>query len=95
MALAFSSFLMGAVLARPGYSEYLKPILYSSVLQVLGAVISMGIAGVPAVIYGAGPGIFDVVVIWYGSTLAKMLLLSLPLCVFLAIIGSFIAEAVA
>lgn len=88
LAVCITSFSIGTIV-----ENFPKSILYSSVLQALGAIIAIGISAAPSAIYGAGIEVADVAILWYSSIAIKMSLISLPLCVFLAFIGYSMVES--
>lgn len=89
MALAVGSFAIGIFVA-----SYTKSILYSTVLLGVGAITAVIIAIAPGMIYGAGMQLFDIAILWYGGILARIVFISLPLCVSLALIGAVIGDTI-
>ena len=88
VAIIVVSFLIGTVL-----EDYTRAILYGSFSLIIGSIASVEIVIAPAIIYGAERAAIDANILYYGSELGKLLLLSLPLCFFMVIIGCSLGEA--
>lgn len=89
IVIFIASFLTGAVIV-----DFARSILYALASYITGSIISIVIAIAPAIIYGADRIIIDANILYYTSYLAKLLLISLPLCLFVVIFGAFIGESV-
>jgi hypothetical protein len=75
-------------------ANFSRSIIYVIVLAVIGAVIATGINILPPIMYGEDPSLISTMVFGYAQTLVKLLLIGLPLCIFLAIMGSFLGESI-
>jgi hypothetical protein len=84
-----ASFLAGAIIV-----DFSRSILYALAALIIGSLISVAISIAPAIIYGADRMIVDANILYYTNYLAKLLLISLPLCIFVVIFGAFIGERV-
>lgn len=71
-----------------------RSIIYVSALIIIGAVIATVIGILPPIMYGEDPSLISTMVFGYAQLSVKLLLIGLPLCIFLAIIGSFIGESI-
>lgn len=84
-----ASFLGGVVV-----TNLTRSILYVASSLVVGGVVGIGITIAPLIIYQADPLIINAVILYYSGDLGKILLLSLPLCIIVALIGCFLGEAI-
>lgn len=84
-----ASFFTGAVVV-----DYVRSMFNVCISLVLGAVIAVWIAVAPPIIYGGDPIQINAGILLYSSWAAKLLLISLPLCIFVALSGCFIGEFV-
>lgn len=87
--LSITSLLAGTVIA-----SYTRSILYVCTSLVAGAATGIGIAVGPPIIYGGDPIQISVGILVYSSLVARLMIVGLPLCVSVAIIGCFLNEAV-
>jgi hypothetical protein len=75
-------------------ANFSRSIIYVSALTIIGAAIATGINILPPIMYGEDPSLISTMVFGYAQLLVKLLLIGLPLCIFLAIIGCFIGESI-
>lgn len=75
-------------------ASFSKAIIYVSALIVIGAVVATGISILPPIMYGEDPSLISTIAFGYAQLAVKLLLIGLPLCIFLAIIGSFVGESI-
>ena len=90
----YAILLMTSLLAGTIIASYTISILYVCISLVAGAAMAIGIAIGPPIIYGRDPVQISVGILWYSSLVGKLMIVGLPLCICVAIIGCFLNEAV-
>lgn len=86
--------LMTSLLASTVITSYTRSIIYVCISLVAGAVMAIGIAIGPPIIYGGDPLKISVGILTYSSLVARVMIVSLPLCAFIAVVGCSLSEVI-
>lgn len=86
--------LMTSLLAGTVITSYTSSIIYVCTSLVAGAAMAIGIAIGPPIIYGGDSLKISVGILAYSSLVARLIIVSLPLCAFIAIVGCSLNEVI-
>lgn len=90
----YAILFMTSLLAGTIITSYTSSIIYVCISLVGGAAMAIGIAIGPPIIYGGDPLIISVGILTYSSLVARLIIVSLPLCAFIAVVGCSLNEVI-
>lgn len=72
--------------------DFARSILYVGISFVVGAVAAIGITIAPLILSEAGTGMINAGILKYSQLAVRLLIVSLPLCILVAVLGCFLGE---
>lgn len=86
--------IVASLFAGIVFVNFSRSIIYVSALIIIGAVIATVIGILPPIMYGENPSLISTMVFGYAQLSVKLLLIGLPLCIVVAIVGCFVGESI-
>jgi len=88
VVLLITSFLAGVVMR-----EFTKTMIYVGSSFLISATIAVGINVTPLIVFNEDALIISTVIFSYAQLLARIMIISLPLCILSAMLGCFLSES--
>jgi len=90
----YAVLLVTSLLAGIVITSFTRSFIYVCISLVGGAAIAIGIAISPPIIYGGDPLVTSVGILVYGSLVARLLIVGIPLCTIITVIGCSLSDVI-